>query len=191
MLKNILINCANLIGRDDIVLELKKYEKLSDFNDENIKNDISKLLCFYNFITNSIYENYLDLVFCEKIMSDSKSSIDYFKFSKNPIKIIKVENENFKPIFFDVKPNCIITNYPNKLLYISYKFLPDAVNDLTDDISYLDRRLIRIVAYGIVSEFLASNGKISESESWNKKFLFELFKLKNNKERRLKSTFCL
>ena len=38
---------------------------------------------------------------------------------------------------------------------------------------------------------LASKEKFTESEFWKNKFLYEIFKLKTKKERRIKSTFSL
>lgn len=191
MLKNILIKCANLLGRDDISTELNKSNKLNEITDNSVKNEIEKLICFYNFVTSLTFETYLNLTFTEKIHSDLNSKIEFYKFSKQPIKIIKIEKDNGEFVKFVSKSSFILTGVSNEPLNITYNFLPDDVKDFDENINYLDLKTMKILCYGIVSEFLASKGKYSESEFWNNKFLFELFKIKNNKERRLKSTFCL
>ena len=49
----------------------------------------------------------------------------------------------------------------------------------------------KVICYGIVSEAFACKNLFNESEFWKNKFLFEIFKLKTQKERRVKSTFTL
>ena len=111
--------------------------------------------------------------------------------SKFPVKVIKVEDENGVKMDFYSTPNYIKVNSSNKLCFVTYKFLPLEVKDLSGKIIENSSINHRILCYGMIAEYFAGKGKLSESEFWNKKFTQELFNLKSKKERRLKSTFCL
>ena len=75
MLKNILIKCLNLIGREDIILELEKYDSVNEIESADIKNEVIKLINTYNFVVSAIFENYIELCVTEKVMSYSQSKI--------------------------------------------------------------------------------------------------------------------
>ena len=77
MIKNLLIKCCGLIGRDDLAEELKNANFISDIVKNDAKNDIIKLISFFNFIISSIFENYISLEFCEKVTSDAVCEIDF------------------------------------------------------------------------------------------------------------------
>ena len=191
MFKNLLIKCCNLIGRDDIVEELKNANLIEDIVKNDIKNDIFKLISYYNYTVTSIFENYLKLEFYEKINSNYQSQIEYFFFTFRPIKIISVKDENMINQHFLVKPTFLQVNCPNKPYFVTYNYTPKEIKDLSDNIILPKIICEKTLCYGVVSEFLASKGKFEESEFFNNKFLFEIFKVKTRKERRLKSTFCL
>ncbi len=191
MFKDLLIKCCNFIGREDIVCELKSAEKLDDILNNNIKNDVINLFSYYNYVVCSVFENYLNLSFTEKVTSNSNSIIEYFVLSHRAIEILKLEDENFINQNFIVKTNFIVTPNPNKNYFLTYRYTPDLVKDLTENIILPKNLNEKILCYGIASEFLASKGKFEESEYFNDKFLYEIFKIKTQKERRLKSTFCI
>ncbi len=191
MFKHLLIKCCNLIGREDISNELRTVESVDDINNAEIKNDVMKLISYYNYVSCSLYENYLKLFFTEKITSNSKSQIEYFVFSYKPIKIVKVEDENLEKVDFKEYPSFIITPAPKRDYYVTYRYSPLNVKHLAENIKLPKDLDERVLCYGIASEFLASKGKFDESEFFNNKFLYEIFKIKSKKERRLKSTFCL
>ena len=79
---------AALVGFDwdDISDVYKKIEEeykelLDECKEGNIKyiqNDVSKLISYYNFITNLIYENYVELLREDEFISNSDKKI-YFK----------------------------------------------------------------------------------------------------------------
>jgi len=190
MLKKTLIKCSQLIGRDDIILTLKDVNDADEIENSSIKNDVTRLINFYNFIVNSICENYLDLTYTESLSSDFERKIFYHDFYYYPIKIIEIADKNFGHRPFQIKSNFIITNEPNKIYNITYKYVPNAITKLSDCSSLTKTINDNIICFGIASEFLASKGQYNQSEYWKNKFLFEIFKIKTHKERLLKSTFC-
>ena len=191
MLKDILKKVANLLGRKDIAEELEKSDKLSDITCKSIQSDISNLIMNFNFIVSAIFEHYLDLIYCDKVASNSSGEIDYNKLSFHPLKIVKVEDESFYVMDFVSRCNYLKVCSPNRLYYVSYKFVPNPLGDLTDEVSFFTSEVERAVCYGVAGEFLSSNGKYSEANFWSEKLISELFKIKAKKERRVKSTFCL
>lgn len=190
MLKNILIKCSELIGRDDIISAIKNIDDADNIENVSLKNDVVKLISFYNYVTNNVYENYLDLNFSENVKSDFERKIYYHDLYYYPIKIIELSDNQFEYLSFKSKPNYIEVNEPNKIYTVKYKYVPDAIENLNDKV-FLPKAISRnIICFGMASEFLASKGQYNQSEFWKNKFLYEIFKIKTHKERHLKSTFC-
>ena len=158
MLKNILIKTAELINRDDILSSLKKINSIDEINNDNLSNDITKM-------------------------------ISYSNFQSTPTKIISVKTiSNFNTLF-SINSTFITTNAPNQTYLINYNYLPNELKNFDDCLEIPFGFNIKIICYGIASEFLASKDQYDKSEFWKNRYLYEIFKLKIKKERRLKSTF--
>lgn len=190
MLKNLLKKCAETLNRDDIVQTLNKTNDLSEIDDGQIKNDIYRLISYFNFISKTICEDYSLLKETESILSSPTGQIEFFKFHHTPTKIIAVFDLNMNKKNFLLYPESIKTNVFNEMIYVTYNYiLPDKQN-LTDKLEITKLVPEKIFVYGVLSEFLASKNQFEASEFWKNKFMFELFKIKIKKERRFKSTFC-
>lgn len=190
-MKDILIKCSEILNRSDITKVLKSVDSVDNISDSNIQDEVIKLIGYFNFVTHSIYQNYINLTRTETLKSDENNKIHYYNFSYNPIKIVSAFDENHNRLCATVLSGYILTNSANKTYNITYNYIPDEAKDLNSDV-FLPKQLSkRIICYGIVSEFYACKNMFTESEFWKSKFLFEIFKLKTQKERRLKSTFSL
>ena len=190
MLKDILVKCANILGRDDIVSVLNSTDNLDSVEDTRLQADISKLISYLNFTVNTICEHYLELTDIDKVKSNSEGKIFYHNFHHYPIKIIQVKDEKKFPTVYQVFTNFIVTDRPNRLFYVSYRYVPKLVLKLDEDITLPLKINENVICYGVVSEFLASKRKYNQSVYWKDRFMLEVYKLKVYRERRLKSTFC-
>lgn len=191
MLKDILKKVTTLLGRNDLTSELEKQDDFTKISSESIKRDIINLITHFNFIMSSIFEHYLDLEYCDRVASNSDCQISYNMFSFKPTKILKVEDESFYNFDFVAKCDYLRVCSPNKLFLVTYKFVPPPIQNLSDEVSFLNEQRERALCFGTASEFLCANGKFSEAKFWSDKMFSELFKIKTKKERLLKSTFCL
>ena len=63
MFKDLLIKCCNLVGREDLSLEVENASKIDDILDISKKNEIINFFSYYNYVVCSIFENYLRLEF--------------------------------------------------------------------------------------------------------------------------------
>ena len=188
MIKNILIKCAELTNRDDIVDELKAVSNVDEINNKNIQNDIYRLISYYNFIVSNLFENYFEMKNVEVVLSNENGDIFYDNLIYAPININSVKNGN-KDFSYEIHTTKISTSLPNELFEINYNYKPKEACNLTDKLNIPSFLSERIVCYGVVSEFLASKDQFDKSEFWKNKFLYEIFKIKVKKERRFKSTF--
>lgn len=189
MLKNILIKCAELLNRDDLVSALKDASTTDDIINSSQQNDVTKLISYYNFTLSNICENYLYITTTDTLCSDSENRIYYNSFYYTPVKIIQVFDGFYTKLPYQENSTYLYTSSPNKHYYITYAYHPPELKELNDNV-YLPRLLaVKTLCYGIISEFLASKGQLVESEFWQNKFMYEIFKTKLNKERRLKATF--
>ena len=191
MLKNILIKCAEYLNRNDIITALKQHENIDSIEDNSLQIDIIKLISFYNYTVNTIFENYFDLIFTDTATSNDEYKIYYHDFSFKPIKIISLSDNTNNFLSYSVYPNYISVQSSFKTYKITYKYLPEEVKNLTDSINLPSMINKKIICYAMVSEFLASKNLFSESDYWKNKFMYEIFKVKTHKGRHIKSTFCL
>ncbi len=189
MLKNFLIQCAELLNRNDIIYELKIHSSVNEIKEQSIQNDILRLISFYNYINSSVFDKYLELIKTEIITTNSEGKIYFSMLSKTPIKIIKIDNTY--SLKFMTYPNYIVTNHTNKELKITYQYLPKEATNLSDNLFTDDKNIINTITYGVISEFLASKSLFNESEFWKNRFLYNLFNLKTNKNRFIKASFVL
>lgn len=189
MLKNILIKCAELVNRDDILFELKKVDSIEAITNIGIKNDVIRLISYYNFIISNLYEHYFIVENVEELSSDENCQIFYSSFKYKPTNINKVLSTNNKYNLFSIQSKHITTNTPLETYKIYYNYTPDDLSELLEETSIPHLLNNKVVCYGIISEFLASKDQFEKSEFWKNKFLYEIFKTKTKKERRLKSTF--
>ncbi len=189
MLKNILIKTAEIINRDDLISALKKNNSVEEIQNESIKLDIYKMISYYNFISNDIFENYFSLFAKETLTSDENNRIYYSNLIHKPSKIISVKSSQDTSTLFTIYSTFISTNSPNSNYIVEYSYIPDDALNFDDTVTIPINLNIKTICYGIASEFLASKDQFEKSEFWKNKYLFEIFKSKIKKERRIKSTF--
>ena len=189
MLKNLLIKTAELINRDDISSSLKKINSIDEINNENLSNDITKMISYCNYILNDIFENYIFLNKTQELNSDENNRIYYSKFQSTPTKIISVKTTSNQNTLFSINSTFLTTNAPNQSFLINYNYLQNELKNLNDCLELPINLNIKTICYGISSEFLASKDQYDKSDFWKNRYLYEIFKLKIKKERRLKSTF--
>lgn len=185
MLKDILLKTAEIINRDDLIDGLNNSN-----NSPSIKNDIIRLISYYNYTLETLTDNYFNLVNKQTIQSNNNKQINYINFIYNPLKILHV-TKNGKPVFFSSYSKYITVPEANVIYEITYKYSPDKVMNIEDKINLPCGITERIICYGIASEFLASKNKFAESEYWNNKFMFEIFKSKTSQDRKVKQTFVI
>lgn len=191
MLKDIIKRCAYLLNRTDIYDELDSAETLSDLETSDVKSEILKLIELFNIVSSTVFENYLGLLFCEKLLSNSESKISFERFSKTPVKVKKVETESGQKINFSSEVFAIKVSEPKKLYNVTYRFVPSKIYELDSSTSFLPEIYQDIICYAIMGEFLASISKYDESTYWRERFSSEIFEINSKKERRVKSTYCL
>lgn len=189
MLREILIKTCEILNKQDIIYELKNNDSVENITNTQLQSDVYKLISFYNFIVQSIFQNYIDMTHTENIISDENNRIEFYNLSYEPIEIISVSDDNRSHCCANVFCNYILTNQSNKKYTITYKYLPEELHDINDKLNIPKLLLKRIICYGIASEYFASKNLFKESDYWKNYFMYEIFKLKTHKERRLKSTF--
>lgn len=188
-IKDIIKKCAQLSNRDDIASAINEANILSEITNTSLKNDIIKLIQYYNFVLENIYENYINIEETDQLISDESNRIYFNSFKYKPIKIIKVTDLNNKNIYCSIHSEYIETNSPYSDFRITYYYTPAPAFELNENLSLPYNLNERVICYGIVSEFLASKDQYDKSEFWKNKFLYEIFKFKVKKERKLKLTF--
>ena len=185
MLKDILLKTAELINRDDLIDGLN-----NNNNSQSIQNDILRMISYYNYTMETLCENYFNLSTKQIISSNNNKQIHYFNFTFKPTKILSVLKNN-KNVFFSEYTKYITVPESNNEYEIIYKFIPDRLSNMEDSICLPYGITEKMICYGIAGEFLASKSQLDKAEYWNNKFMFEIFKSKTRKDRKLKPTFTI
>ena len=191
MFKDILMKCSDLAGRPDISQTIKSCSSVDEIDNPQIQNEVIKLIAYFNFTVSSIFQSYIDLFFTDTIASDENNKIYFYNFTFNPIQIMSVVDEKLNISSAKIYSGYVLTNSPNKIYKITYKHLPCEIKDLNSDLNFPKILNKKIICYGVVSEYFASKNMFSESNFWRNRFMYEIFKAKTHKERRVKSTFRL
>lgn len=189
MIKEILLKCSHLLNRDDIYSSIKKYNSVDEIENQSLQIDVIKLISYFNFVNCNLFENYLTISHAETLHSDENNRIYFSAFSKRAVKILSVKTTSNQNTLYSIQSTFLSTNAPNSDFIIEYNYTPRDVKDFSDSFEIPFNLNTKILCYGIVSEFLASKDQFEKSEFWKNKFLYEIFKLKTKKERRLKSIF--
>lgn len=187
MLKDILIKTAELINRDDIINELNE---ANNTKSKATQNDILRMISYYNYTLEKLIENYFNIVNSQTIISDNNRKINYLNFNYQPIKILSI-TDNGKNVLFSEFAKYILVPKEKTAYVINYKYIPDRVTNLNDEIIIPPGVHEKTICYGIASEFLASKNQPIQAEYFNNKFMLEIFKSKTSKDRKIKKTFYL
>lgn len=190
MLKNLLIQCAELLNRNDLTKTLKSNSSIESITDESIQNDIFRLMSYYNFVSNSVFNTYIDIFKSEILLTDTSGKINLDNFSSTVKSIVFVKNGTAK-IKYKLYPSFIQTNAPETKLEVYYSFLPADAKDLNSNLCTTNQSILNAISFEILSEFHASKNHYNESDFWKRKFLSSMFNLKNKKERVIKPTFMI
>lgn len=189
MIKQVLIKCAELVNRDDILTALKNSDSIDDITNSSLQNEVTRLIKYYNFVIHNIYENYLQSEELETLTSDENNRIYFSNFKRTPVRILTVRTTTNQNTLYKIQSNFISTNAAFCNYDIEYYYTPNDIKDLNEEISVPYNLSKKTICYGIVSEFLASKDQFEKSEYWKNKFLYDLFKIKTKKERKIKLTF--
>lgn len=185
MLKDILLQTAQLINRDDLI------DALNNGSDSlSINNDILRLVSYYNYTIETLCENYFYVTYKQKILSDKNRKINYLNFTYNPIRINKV-TKNAKPVMFSEYSKYLLVPEACTSYEITYNYIFDRVTDLESAVILPIGVNEKTICYGIASEFLASKNHQQEAEFWKNKFMLEIFKSKTSKNRIIKKTYTI
>lgn len=157
---------ATLLQREDILEELQSIE-----NDETTSQskDLRLLIDISNLVIREVCEEYSPIVSIEKIESNSVCQILLANLSKQFLKTIWVKNENGEKETFNTYSTFIKVAKPYKVFEICYQYQPEKF-ELDDEIEISPEISIRLLAYGVASEFCLTELLFDESIMWDTRF---------------------
>ena len=159
MLKDILIKSAELLNRDDIINEVNNP---SQSENTALKNDIYRLISYFNYTVQFLCENFFPLETTDSISSDKNRKIYYSCFTYQPLKIISAESKE-RLYNFSEHSTYIMVPFQEQIFKIKYNYLPSPAKNLNEKYCLPLKINQKIIAYGITSEFLASKNLFEES----------------------------
>ncbi len=162
--KEILILCADISDRKDLATYL--IEGSSDISPDT-SFDAETLLKCYNITISEIATEYYRLKTIEEF-STNNGVLEYETLKENPLAIVKVYNNKGEQVKAKILPTKLYTNIESGL--IEYEYLPK--NQKVEDTCCFNGTQItgRVIALGIVTQFLLIKGAYNEAENFNGRY---------------------
>ncbi len=135
------------------------------------KEQVGDLLKCYNITVSELSDEYLPLTYKEDLTSADKRY--YYKdFSKQPLEIKSVYRSDI-PLKFNVYPTYFTTS--EEECTVVYEYLCKPCADIEDESEFTDTVLSeRVIAEGIVSEYLINTGMYEEAILWRDRYIKSL-----------------
>ena len=169
--KEIIAYACGFIGEKEIEEKLESTSTVTFTDKEQEKVD-ALLRCF-NLVNEEIASDYLPYLITEEINVDN-SILNYSSLSKTIINIYAIKGTFGRNVRYKPYPDYVEIFGKAKL--ITYSFLPEKC-ELNDEFSFYNGLSARILAYGIASEYLLSDGLSEDAEIWEERFKESLFVL--------------
>ena len=144
MLKNILIKCAEILNRNDLVKCLKTQTNIDNVSDETLKSDLFRLVNYFNFVSNTIFEHYFNLTTSETVKSDASNIIHYHNLQFTPVKILDVYDAFGNHNVATVLTAHILTNKSKSSFTVVYAYLPKELKNKNSIIENTSQKIIEL-----------------------------------------------
>ena len=164
IVKDVLLMSAKYLDLRDVCDYLSN--ETTESNDQ-VNDDIEKLLLSINMVCSNIASGYIELV-DESVINPAAKFIEYKAITDN--NIIEIKNcygENSSAIEFALRSNGIESS--SNIARISYSYFPRTVS-LDDAIDFFTKINIYTIAQGVAGEYLFLKGDLEESYIWDEKF---------------------
>lgn len=174
MLSEIIKNIA-LILDDQQVLDYLNYNQMieqEDGQEEAVKEptNIDMYITLINFVLTDIAQNFLCYKCTQDLLSDGQGQIKLADFLHVPCSIKCIKTDSGKKVKFYVTEDDLVVGEANKLFYVEYAYLPDALTSLDDSVLLPLGLDTKTLVYGVVSEYLATKMQYTEANIWELKF---------------------
>lgn len=172
----VILLASELMGAEDVVNAIEERNNMLQngleykFND-SMQKKINKLIKCINFTTDRIATNYINIKKVQSFVSDAEGKIAYSDFLGGVVDIEYVwDYSTSNDLDFKVLPFHLYVGLPNRKVSACYKFVPDEIDDLDEEIVMPPFVTTRILALGVVSDYLLSKNVYDESKYWNERF---------------------
>ena len=159
---------ALTVGEEETVnyLEGKAVSDLA-----SVKKNVDLLLRCYNLIADELSCEYLPLKTMETFTPEN-NRIYFSAFSKPPLKILNVYNENMKKVPYKLINDYIWTQKDCVTVEYNYRLSPLGEDD---EANYANGIIgPYTIAFGMASQFCLEKGRFNESEIYQEKYLLAI-----------------
>ncbi len=174
--KEIIALASAICGMEDVEGAILRYEKAKEEEvefvfEESIEAKIDKAIKCINLTMSRIASEYLSLKKVETLTTDFEGKIPYADFSYRAIEIIDVKDLiSGESLEYECLPFHLYLAERNKAVNVVYRYLPEEVASLEDEVYLPEFVTKRIIALGVVSDLMLSANVYDESKFWNEKF---------------------
>lgn len=138
-------------------------------NDLKAEKEAKLLLKCFNLVYSELMTEYVPLKHKEKVFIRNNGVLNVGLLSKDLYKVIRVLDRFNNSVPFEVFKNEITLDYGSGECEIEYSYL-DKKKNFSDLIEYENYPTKRVIAYGVVAEYLLITGVYDEASLWNSRF---------------------
>lgn len=161
--KEVVILCSELLDYEELTAYLNNQ---SSTDEERIKSDAKLLLKCFNLVTDEISREYFTLTEIETF-TPVNGEISFEKFTFNPVLIKSVKGYDYSNVKYKINPVKIFTDAK---VTVEYAYACPERN-LDDKCDFTATKISkRILAYGVVYEYLLIKGAFEEAVAWRDKY---------------------
>ena len=180
-LKEIIINTATMIGRDDIV---KCVNGNVDYQTELLKDNVQTLVKLANLVINELACSFVPMKTVESAQAvDGK--IYYTSLSNNPMQIIGIYDKKGNDVLKKITATFALVTDNN--VDVEYSYFPKSYV-IEQEIGYQEKDVpMRVLCYGLCAEFSLSLGCYKDAVLWHDRYedaLIDFYKPSNGKIKR-------
>ncbi len=182
--KDILINTAILLGREDIIDYFGEQARIG----EETYPDVLFLIKIIGLVVSELSGTYFPLVYRQDV-SFSNGEFAYSELEKKAVKIIDVCDCLGNKVNYveDVEQIRLVDkNSGSTKLTIVYQYLPEEYYE-DSEIDYKEKDIpARVIAYGVAAEYCISKSMFEQAVMHHKRYTFALQEIKSPKNVKIK-----
>lgn len=169
LIRDVLILAAESLGRTDLSASIRSAYSAAVSSGTVPAGETAVLLRCYRLVENEVALDHLPLK-AEERMTPSEGYLAFTDFSYPPVDVIEVCDPSGRNTEFEVFPARLRLKEPTGSVVVKYTYAPEEPT-IDGETAFSDKVSARLLAFGVVREYLLSAGRYAEAAVWDTKYI--------------------
>ncbi len=130
------------------------------------EQDTELLRTCFRMVETELALDYLPLMTEDDVITTA-GVVHYSTFSRVPVRILRVEDQEGKLVKFRLYPQYM--EIPSGWVKVYYTYEPKE-KGLEEESEYQSEQALRMLAYGVASEYALATGELESAKAWGQKY---------------------